>query len=79
MNRLSLRWIVLVPILATITVGFLAFAIYIDHSDRHTRLAAIDEELAPRANASTWLHRRPLHRTARHHPRPPSATPAPSG
>ena len=46
MNRVSLRWIVLVPILATITVGFLAFAIYIDHSDRHTRLAAIDKELA---------------------------------
>ena len=46
MNRLSLRWVILVPLLATITVGFLAFAIYIDHSDRATRLAEIDRELA---------------------------------
>ncbi len=46
MNRLSLRWLVLVPLLATITVGFLAFAVYIDHSDRSTRLAEIDKELA---------------------------------
>ena len=40
MNRLSLRWVILVPLLATITVGFVAFAIYIDQSDRSTRLAA---------------------------------------
>ncbi len=46
MNRLSLRWVILVPLLATITVGFLAFAIYIDHSDRSTRLSTIDQELA---------------------------------
>ncbi len=46
MNRLSLRWVILVPLLATITVGFLAFAIYIDQSDRSTRLAEIDRELA---------------------------------
>ncbi len=46
MNRLSLRWVILMPLLATITVGFLAFAIYIDQSDRATRLAEIDRELA---------------------------------
>ena len=46
MNRLSLRWVILVPLLATITVGFLAFAIYIDQSDRSTRLTEIDRELA---------------------------------
>ena len=46
MNRLSLRWVILLPLLATITVGFLAFAVYIDHSDRSTRLSEIDKELA---------------------------------
>ena len=46
MNRLSLRWVILVPLLATITVGLLTFAIYIDQSDRSTRLTEIDRELA---------------------------------
>ena len=46
MNRVSLRWVILVPLLATITVGFLAFAVYIDHSDRSNRLATIDQELS---------------------------------
>ncbi len=46
MNRLSLRWVILVPLLATITMGFLAFALYIDQSDRSTRLTEIDRELA---------------------------------
>ena len=46
MNRLSLRWVILVPLLATITVGFVIFAIYIDRSDRATRLGQIDRELA---------------------------------
>ena len=46
MNRLSLRWVILLPLLATITVGFVVFAVYIDHSDRGTRLAEIDRELA---------------------------------
>ncbi len=45
MNRLSLRWMILVPLLATITVGFVIFAFYIDRSDRSTRLAEIDREL----------------------------------
>ncbi len=46
MSRLSLRWTILLPLLATITVGFVVFAIYIDQSDRATGLAAIDRELA---------------------------------
>ena len=46
MNRISLRWVILVPLLATIAVGFLAFAIYVDSSNRSTRMAAIDQELA---------------------------------
>ncbi len=46
MNRLSLRWVILVPLLATFTVGFVVFAVYIDQSDRSTRLAVIDRELA---------------------------------
>ena len=52
MNRISLRWVILVPLLATITVGFLAFATYLDQSDRSTRLAEIDRELA-RAQGGT--------------------------
>ena len=46
MNRLSLRWIILVPLLLTMVGGFVAFGVYIDQSDRATRLAAIDRELA---------------------------------
>ena len=46
MNRLPLRWVVLLPLLATITLGFLVFALYVDHSDRTARIAAIDKELA---------------------------------
>ena len=45
MSRLSLRWMILLPLLATITVGFVTFAIYIEQSDRSTRLAEIDREL----------------------------------
>lgn len=45
MKRVSLRWVILLPLLAAISAGFLAFAIYIDHSDRSTRLATIDQEL----------------------------------
>ena len=45
MNRLPLRWVILVPVLATIAVGFVVFAIYIDISDRATRLGQIDREL----------------------------------
>ena len=46
MNRLPLRWMILLPLLATITVGFVIFAVYVEQSDRSTRLAAIDRELA---------------------------------
>ncbi len=46
MNRLSLRWMILVPLLATITIGFVTFAFYVDQSDRSTRLAEVDRELA---------------------------------
>lgn len=45
MNHLSLRWVLTIPLLATITIGFVAFAIFIDRSDQATRLAAIDREL----------------------------------
>ena len=45
MTRLSLRWMILLPLLASITVGFVAFALYIDDRDRSTRLDAIDNEL----------------------------------
>ena len=45
MTRFSLRWVLLVPLLATIAVGFVAFAAFVDRSDRATRLAAIDREL----------------------------------
>ena len=45
MKRLPLRWVVLLPVLATISVGFAAFAVYVDGSERATRLAEIDREL----------------------------------
>lgn len=45
MNRLSLRWVILLPILAAIATGFAFFAIFIDHTDRSTRLTQIDREL----------------------------------
>ncbi len=45
MTRLSLRWLILLPLLSTIAGGFLAFAFFIDHSERGTRLEEIDQEL----------------------------------
>ena len=45
MKRLPLRWVVLLPVVATISVGFVVFAVYIDGSERATRLAEIDREL----------------------------------
>ena len=67
MRRPSLRWMMLVPILASITVGFGAFALYIDHSERATRRDQIDTELS-RADANTPPSSRP----------PPEAAPAPA-
>ncbi|MBH0130760.1 cell wall metabolism sensor histidine kinase WalK [Salinibacterium sp. NK8237] len=45
MRRLPLRWMLLLPILATIIVGFLAFAFAVDISERSHRLAELDAEL----------------------------------
>ena len=71
MNRLSLRWVVLVPLLATIVVGFVAFAVYIDRADRETRLRAIDGELTRAAQVDGGAS--PPGRPG------PDAPPAPSG
>ncbi len=45
MNRLPLRWVILLPVVATISAGFVVFAVYIDGSERATRLSEIDREL----------------------------------
>lgn len=45
MRKLSLRWMLLIPIVATITVGFLAFALAVDASERAQRLGELDREL----------------------------------
>ena len=45
MTRASLRLIFLAPILAAITLGFAAFAIYADGTERRNRLADVDAEL----------------------------------
>ncbi len=75
MSRLSLRWTILLPLLATITVGFVAFAIYIDKSDRATRLEVIDQELARAARVDlTTLTADPSGT-----PPPPVSAPADSG
>ncbi|MBH0117155.1 HAMP domain-containing histidine kinase [Salinibacterium sp. NG253] len=52
MRRLSLRWMLLLPVLATIVVGFLAFALAVDVSESARRLAEVDAELA-RAEVTT--------------------------
>lgn len=60
MTRLSLRWIFLVPILATMVIGFTVFAIYADRVERNNRLADIDAELirAEARNGNTAPNRR---------------------
>lgn len=45
MRNLSLRWLLLMPILLTIVVGFIAFAVAIDVGERSLRLSEIDQEL----------------------------------
>ena len=46
------------PLLATIAVGFMAFAIYVDSSDRSTRMAAIDRKRRFRSRRSRSCRRR---------------------
>lgn len=46
MRRLPLRWMLLLPVLATIVIGFLAFALAVDVSESARRLAEVDAELA---------------------------------
>ena len=64
MNRLPLRWVVLLPVLATISIGFAAFAVYVDGNERATRLAEIDRELV---------------RAERVEVTPPASVPRPTG
>jgi two-component system OmpR family sensor kinase len=45
MRRLSLRWMLLLPVLATIIVGFVAFAFAVDISERSHRISELDAEL----------------------------------
>ena len=45
MRRPPLRWLMLVPTLATVTIGFGAFAVYIDDVERSNLIADIDDEL----------------------------------
>lgn len=53
MKRLSLRWLVLLPTLATFTLGFGAFALYIDSVERANMLADVDDELVRAERGST--------------------------
>lgn len=61
MRRPSLRWMMLVPTIATITVGLVVFGIYLDRVQRDSLLDDIDAELiraersivGPRAPAGT--------------------------
>lgn len=46
MRRPPLRWLMLVPTLLTVTIGFGAFAVYIDNVERSNLIADIDDELA---------------------------------
>jgi len=45
-RRMSLRRMLLLPVLAAIIVGFVAFAVAVDVSERALRLAELDQELA---------------------------------
>ena len=54
MRRPSLRWMVLGPVLATITIGFVVLALYIDRVEQANRIADVDEELL-RAERSSVL------------------------
>ncbi len=45
MRRPPLRWLMLVPTLVTVTLGFGAFAVYIDNVERSNLIADIDDEL----------------------------------
>jgi two-component system, OmpR family, sensor kinase len=45
-RRPSLRSMLIVPMAATITVGFTAFGVYVDRVESRSRIADVDEELA---------------------------------
>ena len=45
MTRISLRWILLWPILLTVSIGFVALALYVERSARSDQIAAVDDEL----------------------------------
>lgn len=52
MRRPSLRWLLLAPILATVTLGFVSFAAYVRHSVQNDLVAGVDDELT-RAERTT--------------------------
>lgn len=53
--RLSLRWLLLVGVLGTVTIGFAAFSVYIDQVERGNRLDDIDIELVRAERSSLPL------------------------
>ena len=53
MKRLSLRWLIMLPTLVTFTLGFSAFALYIDSVEQANLLADIDDELIRAERGST--------------------------
>ncbi|HUV19367.1 MAG TPA: HAMP domain-containing sensor histidine kinase [Ilumatobacteraceae bacterium] len=55
MRRPPLRWLMLIPTLVTITLGFGAFAVYIDSVERANLLADIDDELVRAERRSETL------------------------
>ena len=45
MRRIGLRWVLLWPLLATISIGFTTLAVFIEHTVRTGQLQSIDDEL----------------------------------
>ncbi len=45
MKRFSLRWILLWPILLTVSIGITALAVYVERSARTDQISAVDDEL----------------------------------
>lgn len=45
MKRPQLRWLILVPIVATVTIGLIAFSIYVDRYVRQELIESVDDEL----------------------------------
>ncbi len=52
MRRPPLRSLILIPILATVTIGFAAFSVYVDRSVHQDLIAGVDDELGRVAQAS---------------------------